>query len=125
MAQKYTGWSLDKLKKERLKIDQAIKIKEKRDKKATLAKMVAIAKQNGFELNELLSDSTLTAQIDSKSGTGQKTAKPRAKVAPKYKNPLDLTQTWTGRGRQPKWVKEQLENGADINDLRIVADSSS
>jgi hypothetical protein len=27
------------------------------------------------------------------------------KVAPKYRNPSDANQTWTGRGRMPQWVQ--------------------
>ncbi len=125
MTQKYTGWSLEKLKKERLKIDQAIKAEEKRNKKATLAKMIAIAKQNGFEFNELLSDAALVTRKEKKPDSEQKTVKPRRKVAPKYQNPLDPQQKWTGRGRQPNWVKEQLKIGHELEDLLIVADSAS
>lgn len=28
----------------------------------------------------------------------------RGKVPPKYRNPTDPSQTWSGRGRTPKWV---------------------
>jgi len=45
--------------------------------------------------------------------------KPRAKVAPKYCNLEDSEQTWTGRGRKPKWVERALENGQTLEDLKI------
>ncbi len=46
----------------------------------------------------------------------------RAKVAPKYQNPADPKQTWTGRGRQPVWVREYIENGGKLEDLLINKD---
>ena len=45
--------------------------------------------------------------------------KPRAKVAPKYRNSDVPEQTWTGRGRTPKWVEFALENGKTLDDLKI------
>lgn len=47
-------------------------------------------------------------------------AKPvRKPVLPKYKNPQDAEQTWTGRGRRPRWVEDCLSNGMDLTDLLI------
>ena len=48
-------------------------------------------------------------------------AKPRRSgtVAPKYANPTDPTMTWTGRGRKPRWVQENLESGKQMDDLLI------
>ena len=33
------------------------------------------------------------------------------KVAVKYRNPKDSSQTWTGRGRQPVWLAEAMKKG--------------
>jgi DNA-binding protein H-NS len=46
----------------------------------------------------------------------------RAKSAPvpaKYRNPDDATQTWSGRGRQPLWVKALREAGKSLADLAV------
>ena len=43
----------------------------------------------------------------------------RGPVPPKYRNPNDPSQTWTGRGRQPKWVAELLAGGYTIEQLEI------
>lgn len=41
---------------------------------------------------------------------GGKAAKsPRAAVAPKYRNPENTTQTWSGRGKRPHWFVEALK----------------
>jgi DNA-binding protein H-NS len=38
----------------------------------------------------------------------------KTQIAAKYQNPENLTQTWTGRGRQPTWLKEKLAKGTQI-----------
>lgn len=42
----------------------------------------------------------LTA-VKPRAGTGN-----REKAEPKYRNPNDPSQTWSGRGRTPKWLLE-------------------
>jgi len=39
-------------------------------------------------------------------------------VPPKYRNP-DTGDTWTGRGKSPKWLAEALENGKALEDFEI------
>ena len=45
----------------------------------------------------------------------------RAKVLPKYRNPENADETWSGRGRQPKWVQAALAAGEKLSDLAIPA----
>ena len=69
--------------------------------------------------------------VEDLTGAAPSPAKPKAKtksksrrhgkVAPKYRNPGDASQTWTGRGRQPAWVAEALAGGARLEDLAIVS----
>ena len=42
-----------------------------------------------------------------KKSTGDK----RAKVAPKYRNPANQSETWTGRGKMPKWCADMKAAG--------------
>lgn len=44
---------------------------------------------------------------------------PKRKVAPKYKNPENPEQTWSGRGRRPDWVNKALAAGASLDDMSI------
>jgi DNA-binding protein H-NS len=41
------------------------------------------------------------------------------KVFPKYRNPLAPSQTWSGRGKTPRWVVAALETGQRLDDLKI------
>lgn len=42
----------------------------------------------------------------------------KGSVAAKYKS-KDGSQTWSGRGRQPKWVAAHVEGGGKVEDLLI------
>lgn len=45
--------------------------------------------------------------------------KPKMKVKPKYRNPDNAKETWTGRGKQPRWVGAALSSGKTLDDLLI------
>jgi len=62
----------------------------------------AAAEKHGFSLAELL---------DEKAG---KSVNP-----PKFRNPADESQTWSGKGRQPGWIKAGLAAGKSLNDFLI------
>jgi DNA-binding protein H-NS len=44
---------------------------------------------------------------------------PFSKVSPKLQNPEQPSETWSGRGRKPRWVNELLEAGKTFDELRI------
>jgi DNA-binding protein H-NS len=45
--------------------------------------------------------------------------RPYPKVAPKYRNPAKPSETWSGRGKKPKWVIAQLQAGKTLDDLAV------
>ncbi len=49
----------------------------------------------------------------------QATASKKRTVAPKYQNPADPSQTWSGRGRKPGWVEELVASGGNLDDCLI------
>ena len=97
--------SLDQLKKLQGDVAIAIFNYEKRKKAEALAAVEKVAKANGYSLKELFD--------------GENVASKKIKVAPKYANPNDASQTWTGRGRKPTWVNELLASGKSLNDAAI------
>lgn len=40
------------------------------------------------------------------------------KVPVKYRNPVDPNQTWSGRGRQPAWIKEWIASEKSLEDAK-------
>ena len=51
--------------------------------------------------------------------------RPYPQVFPKYRNPADPAETWAGRGKQPRWVTEQLRSGRKLDDFRIHSGSGN
>ena len=49
--------------------------------------------------------------------------RPYPRVPQKYCNPEHRAQTWSGRGKQPRWVIEFLASGKSLEDCRISAAS--
>ena len=45
--------------------------------------------------------------------------RPYPKVEPKFRNPNDPTETWSGRGKTPRWMIEMIADGRSIDDFRI------
>jgi DNA-binding protein H-NS len=45
--------------------------------------------------------------------------RPYPKVEPKFRNPENPSETWSGRGKTPRWVTELLSAGKVLDDLRI------
>ena len=53
---------------------------------------------------------------------GGKSAKgPKASVAPKYRNPDNASQTWSGRGKRPLWFNEALKKRGVTAESLIIA----
>jgi DNA-binding protein H-NS len=46
-------------------------------------------------------------------------------VLPKYRNPLTSSETWSGRGKQPRWLAAAIKSGSRLEDFRIDDASSS
>ena len=54
------------------------------------------------------------------AGSGQ-SEKPRRKyprVLPKYRNPR-TSETWSGRGKRPRWLVAAMKSGHEIEEFRI------
>ncbi len=41
------------------------------------------------------------------------------KVLPKYCNPLTPSETWSGRGKQPRWLVAALKTGHKLEEFKI------
>ena len=50
---------------------------------------------------------------------GREVSRRQIVVAAKYRNPENPSETWSGRGHQPRWVQTQLASGRTLADLTI------
>ncbi len=95
------------LKQLKQDIDEAIKDAEQRERREALEAAEKAAAEFGFSLDEL------------SSVKKQRGAAKASKPAPKYRNPENPEQTWSGRGRKPQWIHDALAKGVDVSDLEI------
>jgi len=94
--------------------DAKAEIIEKKDhavQKAYL-QMVQLAAELGMSVEDVLARGRKTAPKS-------KEDKAVKRVEPKYRNPLNAEETWTGRGKQPRWVQEKLSRGITLEDMLI------
>ena len=87
---------------------------------AMRAKINKYVKDHGYTIEELYGISVISSSETAKKRADRRSAKSKVrKIAPKYRNPAVHGQTWSGRGRQPRWLAELLENGRSLNDFLI------
>jgi DNA-binding protein H-NS len=75
---------------ERLKIE-----KQNAERVALRKQLTELAKQHGYDIRDLLD--------------GRR--KSKGNVAPKYRDPKNPENTWTGRGRMPRWMTAATKGG--------------
>jgi len=89
------------------------------------AQLVKMAKAEGYSLEELFADAPAPRARKAAKGTKatkapSKTAgRKLGKVAPKYRNPANAKETWSGRGKQPRWLAELTSKGKKLEDYLI------
>lgn len=86
-------------------VQKALKDAEKRDRRKARAAAERAAADYGYSLDSLVEIS--------RNPTGRPT------LPPKYCNPENPEQTWTGRGRRPHWLQDALANGSDLSEFEI------
>ena len=100
--------TLDELKKLQKDVNKAVDSYEDRRKQDARAAVEAKAKEMGFSLAEL---------------TGGTSKKARTPSPAKYRHPENPSLTWSGRGRQPGWIKEAAESGTSLDTLLVQPES--
>ena len=109
-----TQSQIAKLKKQLdalLKKENAIKTKTH---EKTLAQIVKLAKDNAITAKDIeaaMGSTKAKKATKAKAVGAKKSALKGAKVAPKYRNPSNHEQTWTGRGVSPTWVQALKAEG--------------
>lgn len=104
-----------------LSIDELWTLHEEVD--AVLSEKI-LAEKRGLE-ERLAKLNRASAKKAAMTGAGSKTSQRRAlrrkypPVLPKYQNPNDRSETWAGRGKQPRWLVSQLKAGKKISDFLI------
>ena len=84
-------------------IDDAIANRRQGELANLRQKIDELVEQAGFTLEEVM----------------QAKAPKKRVVQPKYANPSNPEETWSGRGRKPAWVQGLLDSGAKLEDFTV------
>ena len=98
--------SLKELKKLERDVAAAITNYDARAKAHALAELDSMAQELGFSLAEL-------------TGATVSVKRKRAPATTMYRNPANPAETWSGRGRKPRWFEAALASGAKVSELIV------
>ena len=84
-------------------------------------KLIALAKAEGYTIAELFGAKTVAKKAAPAKKAAKKapTRKTGKKVPPKYRNPANTKELWSGRGKQPRWLAELVKKGKKAEDFLI------
>jgi DNA-binding protein H-NS len=78
--------------------------KQDEERAALRKKVTDLVKSQGFDIKDLFGGR----------------AKLRGAVAPKYRDPANPANTWTGRGRMPRWMAQATKGGRAKKDDFLI-----
>lgn len=92
-----SNYSMADLRDLQTQIAEQIKTREKDEIANVQKQILALAQSVGMTVGQIMNIK------------GGQTKKATKTVAARYQDPDNPAQQWTGRGRQPRWVKEYIE----------------
>ena len=102
------GASLADLNAAREIIDEAIEAAEAKAIDDVRAEIQRLAASVGRSVEEILSMSN-----------AGKRRKNDAPLVVKFRNTVNSDETWSGRGKRPRWLQEALANGATLEEFAV------
>ena len=96
--------SLKELKDLQSAVNKAVSGFDDRKRKAALSQVEEAARALGFTLSEL---------------TGTAAPRKRSPAVPKFSNLANASDTWSGRGRKPRWFVAALKSGKTAEQMAI------
>ena len=79
-------------------------------------KLTRLAKAEGYTIEELFGGGARAPRAATPSA---RAGRKLGKVAPKYRNPENPRETWTGRGKQPRWLAAYTAKGRNLGEFVI------
>jgi len=121
MARTTVANQLAAIRKQRELLDKKEQALKSKSHDKVLSKILALAKEAGLTAADI--SKAFNTGKPTKAGKAAKAPKKGAlagkKVAPKYRNPANADQTWTGRGVSPTWV-QALKAAGTLDSALIV-----
>jgi DNA-binding protein H-NS len=112
-----SNYNLAELKGLQFDIEKEIKSRQQDEVRKAREQILAIAQDVGVPVAELIAKASGGKNGGGKNGGAKKGGGQQGQA--RFRNPADESQTWTGRGRQPKWIAEAVSGGKSLDDFRI------
>jgi len=102
--------SLQQLLEQKAELEKVIAETQRAERLQAVAKVRALMAEHGLSI----------ADLSTRAPAAPRAAKePRARKAPiKFRNTA-TGDVWSGRGAQPKWLREQLAQGRKLTDFTV------
>ncbi|AMW77642.1 DNA-binding protein [Acinetobacter sp. TGL-Y2] len=100
--------SVEELKKLTAQAEALIESKKDEAVEEAYNQIIKIAESAGMTLEQFI-----------EYGSHKRKKTTRKAVEPRYRNKSNSAETWTGRGKQPRWLVAQLDKGAKLEDFLI------
>lgn len=110
MAIDISSLSLEDLRSLKSGVGPALAKAELDERKSVYEEIKAICISRGYDLGEIVSE----FHRPSSSRPAR-----RGKRPPKYRNPSNYDDTWSGLSRKPQWFKDALARGVSEEDMLI------
>ena len=99
-------------------------LKKRKPIAAIRGRIVEFAAAEGYSIDELFGGRAATGTTGraAKKAPAKKASRQGrklGKVAPKYRNPANPEETWTGRGKHPRWMAALVKKGKKPEDFLI------
>jgi DNA-binding protein H-NS len=105
---------LPELRELHQKVRAELKLRQTSSDKTANAEIYALADRLGISIRAI---KEITIPEDGRRKSKRKKAK--------YRNPTNQNLTWTGQGRQPRWVAKHLAQGGQLKDLEAPRSSKA
>lgn len=100
--------SVEELKKLQVEAEALIASKKDQAIEDAYNQISAIAENVGLSIDQIL-----------EFGATKRKKTTRKSVEPRYRSKANPEDTWTGRGKQPRWLVAELEKGAKLESFLI------
>ncbi len=100
--------SVEELKRLQVEAESLIASKKDQAVEDAYQQILDIADNVGLTIEQIL-----------EFGSTKRKKSTRKSVEPRYRSKKNSADTWTGRGKQPRWLVAELESGAKLEDFLI------
>lgn len=100
--------SVEELKRLQEEAEALIASKKDEAVEDAYQQIIAIAEKVGLSIEQIL-----------EYGASKRKKTVRKAVEPRYRSKANPSDTWTGRGKQPRWLVAELDKGAKLEDFLI------